>query len=159
MKKLFAVCAAVLAFTLASCTSSSDNKKVQGYYFYVELENESSVIDPSNAPLNQLFNDIKKDVEIWNKSNATYYEVKYETESDLAQCDNSALHNFELFCNAFNSWKEKEYNDKLNNHEEYGSGSFELIYSIHVQKVTGTTTDLTTPYTATFGYSYTVPLE
>lgn len=154
MKKFLSLLSiAALAIAVTSCSSSSKDKyQEQAYQFFVEWDSESSSISSSNVELQQLFNDLKKDVEIWNRNNAASYIVKYETAEELAGYDKVAVENMGIFLTKFKSWKEKEYGDKLKNFSYYGKGSFKVIYKVHVQSLVGGTKELADPIEVSFEY-------
>lgn len=154
MKKLLSLLSIVaMAFALTSCGSSSKDKYLeQAYQFFVEFESETYNISTGNVELQQLFNDLKKDVEIWNRNNAASYIVKYETAEELAGYDKVAVENMGIFLTKFKSWKEKEYGDKLKNFSYYGKGSFKVIYKVHVQSLVGGTKELADPEEVSFEY-------
>ena len=159
MKKilsLFAITAIALAFT--SCGSSNDDDKEQAYQYFVEWDSETANISYDNVELLQLFNDIKADVERWNKINASAYSVRYKTPEELAGYDIVAITNFTIFQKAFTNWKAKEYDDKLKNVTYYGAGSFKITYKVHVQSIVGSTKDLSEPVAVTFEYANELPL-
>ena len=154
MKKLLSLLSiAAMAFALTSCGSSSKDKYLeQAYQFFVEFESETYNISTGNVELQQLFNDLKKDVEIWNRNNAASYIVKYETAEELAGYDKIAIQNRDVFLTKFKSWKEKEYDSKLSNYSYYGKGSFKIVYKVHVQSLAGGTKELADPVEVSFEY-------
>ena len=155
MKKFLSLLSiAALAIAVTSCSSSSKDKyQEQAYQFFVEFESETYNISTSNVELQQLFSDLKTDVEKWNKTNAAGYVVKYETAEELAGYDKVAVENMGIFVTKFKSWKEKEYGDKLKDFAHYGKGSFKIVYKVHVQSLIGGTKELADPVEVSFEYT------
>ncbi len=154
MKKFLSILAAVtVAFAFVSCNSSKDNSKEQVYQYFISQSSEVSDIGSENVELSQLLEDLKRDVEIWGKSNVASYSVKYETESELAEYDKAAIENLNIYVKRFTTWKAQEYDSKLQNTSYYGAGSFKLTYKAHVQSIIGGKKEVTDPVDVVFEYS------